>query len=188
MDFSKLDQNERLAAIAAAVLVVSGFVAGATYSIYSMVWLAVLASLGLLFVVVQPQIAAGVTLPGSKGSLMLLLGGIAGVVMVLALLVTIGLVFVAFGFPDIMFLTAVAAGVVAAWAGWQEFQSEGGKFRLGSAGTSAPTAPPASSDEPGSAATTSSAAANQSHPHENTHPQDSAAADEPTPEERRTEI
>ena len=149
MDFSKLGQNERNAAIAAAVLVVAGLVAAATYSVYSMTWFAVIAALGLLFVVLQPQIAAGVTLPGSKGSLMLLLGGIAGGVMLLALLVAMGLIFLNFGFADVMFLVAVAAGLAAAWTGWQEFQSEGGKFQIGSARPSPAARPDASEDAVG---------------------------------------
>jgi hypothetical protein len=175
VDFSKLDQNERMAAIAAAVLVIAGFVAAATYSIYSMSWLAVLAGLGLLFVVLQPQIAAGVSLPGTKGSLMLLLGGIAGIVMVLALLVSIGLVFVSFGFADIMFLAAVVAGVAAAWAGWQAFQAEGGKFQLGTsaAGTSTSSAAPSAEERAAQ------------RPADD-RPFDGPGTDE-TPEERRTE-
>jgi hypothetical protein len=193
MDFSKLAQNERMAAIAAAVLVVAGIVAAATYSIYSMTWLAVLASLGLLFVVFQPQIAAGTSLPGSRGSLMLLLGGIAGAVMVLALLVTIGLVFVAFGIADIMFLVAVAAGVVAAWASWQAFQAEGGKFQLGSTAAAAPSGtPPASPDARSETASVADArtAAPDEPPADvrSTPPPEAASADEEPGEERRTEI
>ena len=158
MDFSKLDQNEKTAAIAAGALVIGGLVAAAAYPTYSMAWLAVIAALAMLFVVFQPQIAAGVSLPGSKGSLMLLLGVAAGVIMVVSLLVTISFVFSLFGLPDVFYLIAVAAGVAMAWAGWQAFQAEGGKFQLGaatvgpapadSATASASAAAPASTAEP----------------------------------------
>ena len=94
MDLSKLDQNDRTAAIASAVLVIAGLFAATTYVTYGITWLAILAGVGMLFVVLQPQIASGVNLPGSKGSLMLILGGIAGVIMVLALLTTLGFIFI----------------------------------------------------------------------------------------------
>jgi hypothetical protein len=157
MNLSKLDQNDRTAAIASAVLVIAGLFAATTYVTYGITWLAILAAVGMLFVVLQPQIASGMNLPGSKGSLMLLLGGIAGVVMVLALLTTLGFIFVSFGLADILYLVAIAAAVVMAWTGWQAFQAEGGKFQLGSAATTSPppaptastVAPPAAAPEPG---------------------------------------
>ena len=150
MDFSKLDQNERMAAAASGALVTAGLVAAAAYATYSMTWLAVIAALGMLFVVLQPQVASGVTLPGSKGSLMLLLGVAAGVIMIVSLLVGLDFVFLRFGLPDLAFLIAVAAGVVMAWSGWQAFQTEGGKFRLGAvspAPAQADPAPAVDSDE-----------------------------------------
>ena len=144
MDLSKLDQNDRTAAIASAVLIIAGLFAATV----SVTWLAMLAALGMLFVVLQPQIAPGVSLPGSKGSLMLVLGGIAGVIMVLALFTTLGFI-ASFGLADILYLVAIAAAVVMAWTGWQAFQAEGGTFRLGTSRGAAPApAPPESSDEP----------------------------------------
>ena len=148
MDFSKLDQNEKLAVYGAAAVIVGGLVGFS----YGLTILAVLAAIALLAVVFVPQMSPGTSLPGSRGSLMLLCGGIAGVVLVLALLVYIGVVFTAFGVGDLLFLVAVAGGVVAAWAGWQAFQAEGGKFQLG---TSAPAAGSATtSDAPSQAAAT----------------------------------
>jgi len=160
MNFTKLDQNEKTGAIASAVLVITGLIAAATYSTYAMTWLAIIAGLGMLFVVFQPQIAAGASLPGSKGSLMLVLGGVAGAIMLLAFVLSIQFVFLRFGLPDLLFLIAVASAVAMAWVGWQEFQREGGKFTLRSAPaagtasapaateTSAATAPPPSSPPP----------------------------------------
>jgi len=156
MDFSKLDQNEKTAAMASGALVIGGLVAAAAYTTYSMAWLALIAALGMLFVVLQPQIAAGVSLPGSKGSLMLLLGVAAAVLMVVSLLVALDFVFLRFGLPDLAFLIAVAAGIAMAWAGWQAFQAEGGKFQLGAA-----TASPAPAE---SAAASAPAAVETSEP------------------------
>ena len=149
MDFSKLSQNEKTAALASAVLVVAGLVAATTYTSYAITWLAILAAVGMLFVVLQPQIAPAVKLPGSKGSLMVVLGGIAGVIMVLALLATLTFIFVAFGFADVLFLAAILAGVTMAWTGWTAFQAEGGKFQLG---TSSAAAAPANAEAPDAAA------------------------------------
>jgi hypothetical protein len=156
MDLSKLDQNDRTAAIASAVLVIAGLIAATSYITYGITWLAILAAVGMLFVVLQPQIAPGMNLPGSKGSLMLILGGIAGVIMVLALLTTLGFIFLSFGVADILYLVAIAAAVVMAWTGWQAFQAEGGKLQLGTSGgatsTAAAPAPPEPSPAPAPAA------------------------------------
>ena len=144
MDLSKLHQNDRTAAIASVILIIAGLFAATVY----VTWLAMLAALGMLFVVLQPQIAPGASLPGSKGSLMLTLGGIAGLIMVLGLLTTLGFI-ASFGIADILYVVAIAAGFVMAWTGWQAFQGEGGKFQLGISGGAAPApAPPESSEEP----------------------------------------
>ena len=184
MDLSKLDQNDRTAAIASAVLVIAGLFAATTYVTYGITWLAILAAVGMIFVVFQPQIASGMNLPGSKGSLMLILGGVAGVIMLLALLTTLGFIFVSFGLADILYLVAIAAGLVMAWTGWQAFQAEGGKFQLGTSSSAAPPAvappepSPAASPEPSPAASpepTSAAAPPEPSP--------AAASPEPSPAE-----
>lgn len=149
MDFAKLGQNEKLATYGAIAVIVGGLVG---YS-YGLTILAVLAAVAMLIIVFLPQMSAGTSLPGSKGSLMLIAGGVAGVVLVLALLLYVGTIFTAFNLRDLFFLIAVAGGVVMAWAGWQEFQSEGGKFQIGTApaaagGTAvASTPPPAATDD-----------------------------------------
>jgi hypothetical protein len=142
MDLNKLSANERLGAIAAAVAVVAGLVSALTYGTYAVAWLAIVAGLVMLFVIFQPQIAPNASLPGSKGSLLLLIGGIAGVVMLLAFLVNIGFTFTRFGFTDVLYMLTVAAALVMAWVGWQEFQAEGGQFQLGSSGAASTSAPP----------------------------------------------
>jgi hypothetical protein len=71
---------------------------------------------------------------------MLIAGGIAGALMALAFLGALGILFINFGIYDILFLIAVAGGLLMAWAGWQAFQAEGGKFTIGMAGSAAPPA------------------------------------------------
>lgn len=148
MDLSKLSQHEKLAAIGAAALVIGGVIAAGSYRSYSLGWIGVLAGLTMLFVVLQPQIAAGMNLPGSRSSLMLVAGAIGGVVMALAFLTLIGFTFSDFTIIDLLWLIAVAGAVVMAWAAWQAFQADGGTFRIGSATSGSSESTDASGDEP----------------------------------------
>jgi hypothetical protein len=115
-----------------------GAIAGYSYGGIGL--LAVLAAIGMLAIVFLPQLSPSTRLPGSKGSLMLIAGGIAGALMALAFLGALGILFINFGIYDILFLIAVAGGLLMAWAGWQAFQAEGGKFTIGMAGSAAPPA------------------------------------------------
>jgi len=85
--------------------------------------------------VFQPQIAPTTNLPGSKGSLMLVVGGIAALSAALALLSSLGW-FGLFGANAVWvigWLIGIAGGLLMGWAAWQEFQAEGGNFRVGTA-------------------------------------------------------
>ncbi|MGI8658038.1 MAG: hypothetical protein ACR2K4_04610 [Candidatus Limnocylindria bacterium] len=143
MEFSKLSKNDKLAVYGSAAVIIGGLVGiGAA----GLGILAILAAVGMLAVVFLPQMSPGTNLPGSKGSLMLLLGGIAAAVLVLGLLSilsALGILLQFGGLNTLFYLIAVAGGVLMAWAGWQEFQAEGGKFQVGTSSTSAP--PPAES-------------------------------------------
>jgi hypothetical protein len=133
MDFSKLGQNEKLAVYGAVAVIVGGVIGYA----YGFAILAILAAVAMLAVVFLPQLSAGTALPGSRGSLMLVCGAVAAIILVLALLLYLNIVFFAFGVRDLFFLVAVAGALLTGWAGWQEFQAEGGKFQLGNATTPA---------------------------------------------------
>lgn len=138
MDLSKLSQNEKLAIYGSVALIIGGVVG---YS-YGLTALGILAAIVMLVVVFLPQLSPGTNLPGSRGSLMVAVGGLAGVAMVLALLSAMaGVLFVDMNFRDILFLIAVAGGLLMAWAGWREFQAEGGKFQLGTSGAATATPP-----------------------------------------------
>lgn len=181
MDFSKLGQNEKLAVYGSAALLIGGAVG---YS-YGLTALGMLAAIAMLAIVFLPQFASGIALPGSRGSLMVAVGGLAGVVMVLAALQAVaGVLFVNFNLRDLFFLVAVAGGVVMAWAGWQEFQAEGGKFQLGSSAPAASPAPPAAS--PATEAPAAEAApAERATPAAEAPAVDSTAHDEPPAEDDR---
>lgn len=142
MDFSKLDQNEKLATYGAMAGIVGGILGGQ--------WLILILGVLMLAVVFLPQWSPQTTLPGSKGSLMLVVGGLAALGSLFGLLVLLtifsALAFLAgfLGLYWIGLLVSVIGGFVMGWAGWKEFQAEGGKFQIGnaSAGSSAPSGPP----------------------------------------------
>jgi hypothetical protein len=149
VDFNKLTANEKLAVYGSAAVIIAGIVG---LGVGGIGLLAVLAAVGMLAIVFLPQFSPNTNLPGSKGSLMLILGGVAAVIMLLGFLQVAG----ALGFwfelqpvGAIFFLIAVVGALVMAWAGWQEFQAEGGKFVLGNpASGAAPAAPRADTAPP----------------------------------------
>jgi hypothetical protein len=144
MDFSKLSSNEKLAVYGSVATIIGGLVGGLS----GLIWLSVLAAIGMLAVLFMPMMSATMNLPGSKGSWLVTLGGIAGVAAVLGLLTIIADIGVWFDIAavrTIFFLIAVIGSLVMAWVGWQAFQAEGGKFNIGMSGSGtggAPAAPP----------------------------------------------
>ena len=151
MDFSKLSSTDKLGVYGSVALIIGAIIGG---TVSAVGWLGVLAAIAMLAVIFLPQMSATTTLPGSHGSLMVLTGGIAAVVMILGLLSGIGwlgLYFSLLPLQAIFFLIAVAGGLVMGWAGWQAFQAEGGKFQIGSGPSSGgppPSSPPPSSGPP----------------------------------------
>jgi len=149
MDFSKLSQNEKLAVYASAAVIIGGLISNWG----GLLFLSILAAIGVAFVVFLPQFSATTSLPGSKGSLMAALGIVAAVAAVITALQWIRFLG-DIDFNTIMFYVAVIGALVLAWAGWQELQSEGGKWVFGgtsnasSPATSPPAAPPPAADEP----------------------------------------
>ena len=146
MDFSKLSANEKLATYGAAAAIVGGVVSAGTYpGHYSLTWLSTLLAIGVLAVVFLPQFSPNTNLPGSKGSLLLVLGGAAAVVMAFLFLSTVAFTF-DFDLISVFFIAATIGALVMGLAGWQEFQAEGGTFKLGSSAPASP--PPAAPSEP----------------------------------------
>lgn len=141
MDLSKLNQNEKLAVYGAIASIVGPVLASMGFG-FGVGWLTLLLAIGMLAVVFLPQLSPQTTLPGSKGSLMVVIGGIAAVSAALALLGSLG--WLGFFGTNLVFvlgwLLGIAGGLLMGWAGWQEFQAEGGKFQLGATSTTAPAA------------------------------------------------
>ena len=142
MDLSKLDQNERMATFGAIAVLLAGLIS----SWGGLLFLAILAAIGMLVVVFLPQFSPQTTMPGSKGSLMAALGIVAAGSALITLLQWIS-VLSFFAFNAIMFLVALVGALVMAWAGWQELQVEGGAWKFGAGGSTSP-APTANRDEP----------------------------------------
>ena len=141
MDFSKLDQNEKLATYGAVAVALAGLVSNWG----GLLFLSILAAIGMLAVIFLPQLSPGTNLPGSKGTLMATLGIVAAIGAVLTAVQWLGVIGAILGsLGTILFIVAVVGAILMAWAGWQELQSEGGTWVFGSssAGTAAaPTAP-----------------------------------------------
>jgi hypothetical protein len=127
MDLSKLSSNDKLAMYGSIVVVVAGIVSAWGGA----VWISVLAAIGMLAVLFLPQLAPNVTLPGSKGSLMVVLGGAAAAFALLGGLVLLGYIGLFLGaLNTILYLVTLVGALVMGWAGWQAFQAEGGKLDL----------------------------------------------------------
>ena len=148
MNFNSLSSNEKLAVYGAIAAIVGVLIAS---FLSSLAWVTLLAGIAMLVVVFLPQLSAGTALPGSKGSLMFLVGLIGGVAGALALLLSVtqlGAYFSFYVVQALFLLIGVAGGLVMAWAGWQEFQAEGGSFKLGTTGTGSTVAGTPRTDAP----------------------------------------
>jgi hypothetical protein len=141
MDFSKLTQNEKLAVYGAIASIVGPILASMGFG-FGVGWLTLLLAIAMLAIVFLPQLSPQTTLPGSKGSLMVIVGGIAAVSAALALIGSLG--WLGFFGTNLVFvigwLLGIAGGLLMGWAGWQEFQSEGGKLQLGTGSGGSATA------------------------------------------------
>jgi len=143
MDFSKLSSNEKLAVYGAVAAIVGSFISLSTGTGS----LGLLSGIVMLVIIFLPQFSPATKLPGSKGSLMVVVGGLAALFALLALLAWLPYLGL-FGGIFIGLLVSIAGGLLMGWAGWQEFQAEGGKFNLGMSSSSASPPPPAQSAPP----------------------------------------
>jgi hypothetical protein len=147
MDLSKLGQNEKLALYGA----IAVFLAGIISNWGGLLFLSILAAVGVAIVVLLPQLSPKTSLPGSRGSLLAVLGFVALGGALIELLRYVGYTFDTLGrLSTLMFLVALAGSAVMAWAGWRALQGEGGKWVLGasSSSTGATTATAAAAPAP----------------------------------------
>jgi hypothetical protein len=141
MDFGKLTSADRNAAIAAAVVAVTS-VLSIAYDWGLVMVLPLLAGIGALLVIFLPQRSSGTTLPGSKGSLLVIAGAVAAVIFVVMGLTYLEWLFGHLAtFDAIQFLAGLVASLALAWFGWQVLQAEGGRLQVGAPAGSTPPAP-----------------------------------------------
>lgn len=145
MDFSKLNGNEKLAVYGSVAAIIGPVLASAGFG-FGAGGLTLILALAMLAIVFLPQLSPQTTLPGSKGSLMVIVGGVAAVSAALSLLASIGyLGFFGSNVVNVLgWLVGIGGGLLMGWAGWQEFQSEGGQLKLGTTSGPAASAPPPS--------------------------------------------
>ena len=124
MNFSALSANDRLAAIAAAIVVITGLISIAQ-DWGALVFLSLAAGVVALFVVLQPQIAPAVKLPMAKGVLLLAMGAISTVVLLVVALDWIDYIFTyILDLDTIQYFIGVIAAIVLLFAGWRAYQAE----------------------------------------------------------------
>ena len=184
MDFSKLSASERMSVFASIAVIVLGIYAVAqdwgSLPVFSL-----LAAVAVLAIVFLPQMSPGTSLPGSKGSLLLIAAGIAAIFWALSALSWLGWIFDHLGRADTwIYLVGLAAALWLGWLGWQAFQAEGGKFKLGMSGggSATPAAPEAPAPPPQAAPAPPPEAAPAAPPPPAYTPPPAEPAAEPAPE------
>ena len=135
--FNSLSANDRLAAIAAIIVTITGIVS-LFWRWGALMFVPTLAALAVLFIIFQARLAPNVKLPMPRGVLLLGLGAIAALVWILVMFQWLGYITDNLATIDtIQFLVGLVASVVLAFAGWRAYQADSGTS------TASPPAPPA---------------------------------------------
>jgi len=126
MDLSKLDSTDRMAAIAALIVVVLGAVSIANdWGVLMLV--PILAGLAALAVILMPQLSPQTAMPAPKALVLVAAGVVAAVTWLIVALDWMGWILDHLAtFDTIQFLVGLVAAFVLAWAGWQAFQASRG--------------------------------------------------------------
>jgi hypothetical protein len=130
VDLSKLSGNARTAAVAGAVVVITGLIS-LVNDWGALMLVALLAGAAVVIGAVLPQLSPGTSLPVSSSMLMLGGGVVAAVCFVVTAVDWLGWIGDHLGsFDTLQFLVGLVASLVTAWAGWRAYQESG---RMGSA-------------------------------------------------------
>lgn len=140
MDLTKLNQNDKFALLAGAVVAITGLISVVNNWGVFMV-LSVLAGVLAVFLILQPQLAPTTKLPVTKGLGLLGAGLIATVASGLTAVDWLGWILehVA-SFDTVQFVIGLVFAIVLLWAGWAAYKAE-----RGTAAPTTPAAPPAAS-------------------------------------------
>jgi glucan phosphoethanolaminetransferase (alkaline phosphatase superfamily) len=141
--FSALNANDRMAAIAAVIVVITGVISVANQWGVLM-FVPILAGAGVLFIVFQARVAPAAKLPMTRGTLLLGLGAIAALIWAAVTLQYLGYILTPpiLIFDSIQFIVGLVAAIVMAFAGWRAYQSEKGAAPAAPS-PEPPAAPPA---------------------------------------------
>jgi hypothetical protein len=140
MDFSKLSASDKMAIYASAAVAVLAIVA-LVQGWGALVILPLLAAVAMAAIVFWPQFSPTASLPGSKGTLMVIGGGVAAVFWVISALTWLDWIFGHLGRIDtLLYLLGLAASLWLGWTGWRALQAEGGTFTMGAIGAGTPPA------------------------------------------------
>jgi uncharacterized membrane protein len=124
MNLSKISGTDRIASAAAAIIVVTALLSISSEWGLLMV-LSLLAGVGTLAVVFQPQLAPARTLPATKATLLLALGATAAISTTLVAIDWIGWIFKhPTRFDTIQFLVGLAAAIALAVVSYRGFRAE----------------------------------------------------------------
>jgi hypothetical protein len=139
MTFSALTGNDRTAAVAALIVLIT--------SIISLVWqwgalmiIPLLAAALVLFVLFQGRLAPNMKLPASKGMIILGAGAAAALFWVIIAFQWLGYITDNIASIDVLqFFVGLVASIVLLFAGWRAYQADSG---------AAPAAPPPAAPPP----------------------------------------
>jgi hypothetical protein len=135
--FSSLTGNDRTAAIAAVIVIVTAIISLAWRWGFLMV-LPLLAGLVVLFVLFQSQVAPNTRLPMARGMILLAAGAAAALFWLVVAIQWLGYIGDNLVSIDVIqFFVGLAASVVLAFAGWRAYQAES------ATAPAAPSVPPA---------------------------------------------
>jgi hypothetical protein len=131
--FSALSGNDRTAAVAALIVVITGVISLAWRWGFLM-FIPLLAGLLVLFVLFQARVAPTVKLPASKGMILLGAGAAAALFWILVAFQWLGYITDNVASIDVLqFFVGLVASIVLLFAGWRAYQADSG---------AAPAAPP----------------------------------------------
>jgi hypothetical protein len=148
MTFSALSGNDRTAAVAALIVVITGVISLAWRWGFLM-FIPLLAGLLVLFVLFQGRIAPNMKLAASKGMLLLGAGAAAALFWVLVAFQWLDYITDNLASIDVIqFFVGLIASIVLLFAGWRAYQSDSGPAPAGPPPAAPPPAAPPPAEPP----------------------------------------
>jgi phosphoglycerol transferase MdoB-like AlkP superfamily enzyme len=149
MNYASLNATDRRVAISAGLSAIAALL---SFLDPSGDWgpimaIALVAAIGAIFILVQPQVAPTVKLPAARSLLLLVLGAAATAAFVIAMLTYLG--YISRNVLDpfvIIMVVGLIASIVLLWTGWVAYQAE--RPAIGGATSAPPPGPPSMAASP----------------------------------------